>query len=79
MRVVQPFGQEVEDYRAGVIATTTINMNRDPETTAPVQPLAVYPWHQPPAPPPDTPEEAAEKLRALLNAKANPDGTTSFE
>jgi len=47
------------------------------EGTEAIHPMDFYPWHStaPPAnPEPQTPEELAAALRAMLNAKANPDG-----
>lgn len=66
---LEPFGGPVEDYRAGLAASATVNVNRKPDTDA-VDAFVWYPWHMPPPPPEQTPEEISERLRAMLNAKA---------
>ena len=73
---MEPFGGAVDDLRAGLAPALTANMHRAEGTEA-INPMDFYPWHStaPQAEPePQTPEELAAALRAMLNAKANPDG-----
>jgi len=74
---MEPFGGAVDDLRAGLGPALTVNMNRVKDTE-PIGPMAFYPWHdaapKAPAPEPQTPEELAAALRAMLNSKANPNG-----
>lgn len=74
--VDEPFGDLVEDIRAGIGPATAINMNRVPTPgidDKPVDALDFYGWHKKPPPPePEVlpPEVLAERLRAFLNSKA---------
>ena len=73
---MEPFGGAVDDLRAGLGPALTVNMNRAKDVD-PIGPMAFYPWHdatKAPEPEPQTPEELAAALRALLTAKANTDG-----
>jgi hypothetical protein len=73
---MEPFGGTVDDLRAGLGPALTANMHRD-QRSAPVSALDFFPWHKGVAPLPPkelTPEEVSEQLRAMLNAKAKPDG-----
>ena len=73
---MEPFGGAVDDLRAGLAPALTANMNRAEGTEA-INPMDFYPWHNEDAKPapvePDTPEVLAQKLRAMLTAKAKPD------
>ena len=42
---LEPFGQTVEDYRAGLGPAMQVNMNR-PEGSEATMPLELYPWHR---------------------------------
>jgi len=72
---LEPFGGAVDDLRAGLGPALTVNMNRT-EGTEPIGPMQFYPWYdaKAPEPEPQTPEELAAALRALLTSKAKPDG-----
>jgi hypothetical protein len=66
---VEPFGQQVDDYRAGIGAATYINMRRK-RGAEPVHALKLFPWHlgesQEAPPPTMTPEQTAEALIATF-------------
>lgn len=75
---LEPFGGAVDDLRAGLAPAVAVNMNRS-EGADPVSAMAFYPWHDTKAkaasePKPDTPEQIAQKWRAMLSAKGRPDG-----
>ena len=42
---LEPFGQTVEDYRAGLGPAMQVNINR-PEGSEATMPLELYPWHR---------------------------------
>lgn len=60
---IEPFGSEIDDYRAGTAAAAVYNVNRASVDAPVIAPLALFEWHEKPAPPEDTPEQTAEKLR----------------
>lgn len=75
---LEPFGGPVDDIRAGLGPAVQMNANRK-EGTEPISALHFFPWHEESkqarsAPVPDTPENNALRIRALLNSKAKADG-----
>lgn len=73
---MEPFGGVVDDLRAGLAPAATINANRDPEKGKPIGPLDFYPWHDKAekVKAPETPEERAAAIRALLEGKSKGEG-----
>ena len=75
---LEPFGGAVDDLRAGLGPAVNVNMNRA-EGTEPITAMAFYPWHDvqkpKPEPKPETPDEIAQRWRALLSSKGKPDGS----
>lgn len=60
---VEPFGAERADLRAGIVAATVANANRDPKKRRePFQPSDFMPFHEKGDP---TDDQLAAKLRAL--------------
>jgi hypothetical protein len=73
---IEPFGGAVDDLRAGLAPAVALNLNRTKDAD-PISPMTFFPWADKaaaPEPEPETPEQISEKLRALLTAKANPNG-----
>lgn len=62
---IEPFGAEIDDFRAGLMPALTANMHRA-DNAATVKPMEFFPWHEPPPPPkPEelSPEELATRIR----------------
>lgn len=69
---LEPFGSHYDDLRAGSITAAIYNVNRNHERIPqPFGPLEFFPWNDvarqaAEPPPPMTPEQQSDALRALL-------------
>jgi hypothetical protein len=75
---MEPFGGAVDDLRAGIGPAVAVNMNRA-EGAKPIAAWAFFPWHEPQSKAeaetkPETPDEIANRWRALLTSKGKTDG-----
>lgn len=66
---LEPFGGAVDDMRAGLAASSIINVNL-PEKAERIAPLDFYPWHAKKAaevePPVESPEVLAMRIKAEI-------------
>jgi len=62
----------VDDFRAGLPASTAMNLARSKESDPVMQPLDMIPWIDKPEPEPASPERVAENVINLFNRMTTP-------
>lgn len=67
---IEPFGPDVDDYRAGIGAASNINIHRA-EGANPVSPFELMPWREPPPEIEPTPEEITARILGTLDVATN--------
>lgn len=72
---LEPFGSEIEDYRAGLAPAIYVNAHAGEKAGPPLSPLDLFPHHRPPVEQAEpTPEEAARQIKARIFGVADEEG-----